>query len=77
MNQNEQTELETTPKTPDTTKPATTTVEGLRVALEQLGLNSKGHKQELKQRLRKALRKQKDANNDATVDQEDKLIVEK
>lgn len=42
------------------TKPATT-VEALRIALEQMGLNTKGHKPELKQRYRKALKKQKEA----------------
>jgi hypothetical protein len=40
--------------------PITTTVEGLRLALEQLGLNSKGLKPELKQRYRKAMKKQKE-----------------
>lgn len=41
-------------------KPAVTTVEGLRIALEELGLCTKGHKPELKQRLRKAIKKQKE-----------------
>lgn len=41
-------------------KPSPTTVEGLRLALEQLGLSTKGHKPELKQRLRKAKKKLKD-----------------
>ncbi|OBZ86079.1 3'-5' exonuclease eri1 [Choanephora cucurbitarum] len=42
-----------------------TTVESLRIALQQLGLNTKGHKPELKQRYRKALKKQiKEENND-------------
>lgn len=41
-------------------KPALTTVEGLRLALEELGLNSKGHKPELKRRFRKAIKKQKE-----------------
>lgn len=40
-------------------KPTLTTVEGLRLALEELGLNSKGLKPELKQRYRKAVKKQK------------------
>lgn len=40
-------------------KPTLTTVEGLRLALEELGLNSKGLKPELKQRYRKAIKKQK------------------
>lgn len=42
-------------------KPATTTVEGLRLALEQLGLCTKGLKPELKQRYKKAIKKQKEA----------------
>lgn len=41
-------------------KPTLTTVEGLRLALEELGLNTKGHKPELKQRYRKAIKKQKE-----------------
>ncbi|CAO3659498.1 unnamed protein product [Rhizopus stolonifer] len=41
-------------------KPASTTVEGLRLALEELGLNTKGQKAELKQRLRKAKKKLKE-----------------
>jgi hypothetical protein len=45
---------------PEKEKPTTTTVEGLRVALEQLGLSSKGLKPELKQRFRKAMKKQKE-----------------
>ncbi|OAD01830.1 hypothetical protein MUCCIDRAFT_132030, partial [Mucor lusitanicus CBS 277.49] len=36
------------------------TVESLRLALEQMGLSTKGHKPELKQRYRKALKKQKE-----------------
>lgn len=42
-----------------TPKPATT-VEALRLALEQMGLSTKGHKPELKQRYRKAVKKQKE-----------------
>ncbi|KAK4520624.1 substrate-specific activator of APC-dependent proteolysis [Mucor velutinosus] len=37
-----------------------TTVEALRMALEQMGLSTKGHKPELKQRYRKAVKKQKE-----------------
>lgn len=47
-------------------KPATT-VEALRVALEQMGLNTKGYKPELKQRYRKALKKQKEAAEAAST----------
>lgn len=47
-------------------KPATT-VEALRTALEQMGLNTKGYKPELKQRYRKALKKQKEAIESASA----------
>ncbi|KAG1443031.1 hypothetical protein G6F56_010823 [Rhizopus delemar] len=42
-------------------KPALTTAEGLRLALEELGLNTKGQKAELKLRLRKAKKKLKES----------------
>lgn len=48
-------------------KPATTTVEGLRLALEQLGLCTKGLKPELKQRYKKALKKQKESEAKAVT----------
>jgi 3'-5' exoribonuclease 1 len=51
-------------------KPTLTTVEGLRIALEELGLCTKGHKPELKQRFRKAIKKQKDATNKPTPKEE-------
>lgn len=56
--------------TPNTIK-SPTTVESLRIALEQLGLNSKGHKQELKQRLKKAKKKQKESAEKESVEKED------
>ncbi|KAI8639243.1 ribonuclease H-like domain-containing protein [Parasitella parasitica] len=45
-----------------------TTVEALRLALEQMGLNTKGYKPELKQRYKKALKKQKEANAEAEAE---------
>ncbi|CEP14273.1 hypothetical protein [Parasitella parasitica] len=47
-----------------------TTVEALRLALEEMGLNTKGYKPALKQRYRKALKKQKEAetaSNDTNI----------
>ncbi|KAG2201753.1 hypothetical protein INT47_002013 [Mucor saturninus] len=58
-------------------KPAVTTVEGLRIALEELGLCTKGHKPELKQRFRKAMKKQKDSIATPAVIKEVKVEEEK
>ncbi|KAI8991457.1 ribonuclease H-like domain-containing protein [Mycotypha africana] len=41
-----------------------TTVEELRIALEKMGLSTKGHKAELKRRYRKASKKQKEKEDD-------------
>lgn len=52
-------------------KPALTTVEGLRIALEELGLCTKGHKPELKQRFRKAMKKQKEGVSTAPKEEKE------
>lgn len=54
-------------------KPTTTTVEGLRLALEGLGLCTKGLKPELKQRYKKALKKQKESVTTTTKTNEEKV----
>ncbi|CAO3648743.1 unnamed protein product [Mucor hiemalis] len=54
-------------------KPTTTTVEGLRLALEGLGLCTKGLKPELKQRYKKALKKQKESVTTTTETNEEKV----
>lgn len=52
--------MDSTEKANATPAKLVSTVESLRLALEQMGLSTKGHKPELKQRYRKALKKQKE-----------------